>query len=343
MLNVFVGFFKMLGEMKFAHPHLLWLLLILLPYVGWYIWKRHRQHTAITVSTTEPFARPPRTFRYWLRHLPMVLRCLAIALLIIALARPQTTDRQVNGKSITEGIDIMIALDVSGSMDMMDFKPTRLEACKQIAAEFVKKRENDNIGLVLYAGEAYTLCPPTTDHAYFQELVKTVNRDPLEDGTAIGDGLGLAVSHLSESKAKSKVVILLSDGVNNAGYIDPRAAAAMAKEYGIKVYTISCGTNGRMAGIKIPGHGVVQFPTELDEKLLKEIASETGGRYFSAGNEKKLREVYAEIDKMETTKREQKTVVEWKNEQYLPFLILALCCFILELIARFGFLRSNPS
>ncbi len=341
-MHAFDHFFQVLGQMKFAHPHLLWFLLIIPFYVAWYVWKRHRQYAALTISTTAPLVQQ-RTFRWYLRHLPAVFRCLALAFLIIALARPQTSDSQVNGKTIKEGIDVIMALDVSGSMDMMDFKPTRLEACKQIAAEFVQKRENDNVGLVLYAGEAYTLSPPTTDHNYFLDLLKTVKREPLIDGTAIGDGLGLAVSHLKDSKAKSKVVILLSDGVNNAGYIDPRSAATMAKEYNIKVYTISCGTNGRMAGIKVPGHGVVQSETVLDEALMKEIAATTGGKYFSAGNEKKLREVYGEIDKLETTRREEKSVVSWANDHFLPFLVIAIFCFLLEIITRLGLVRVNLS
>ena len=327
--------------MKFAHPHLLWLLLIIPLYVAWYVWKRHRQLAVLTVSTTAPLVQ--HTFRWYLRHLPAVFRCFALALLIIALARPQTSDSQVNGKTIKEGIDVIMALDVSGSMDMMDFKPTRLEACKQIAAEFVEKRENDNVGLVLYAGEAYTLSPPTTDHGYFLELLKSVKREPLIDGTAIGDGLGLAVSHLKDSKAKSRVVILLSDGVNNAGYLDPRSAASIAEKCNIKVYTISCGTNGRMAGIKVPGYGVVQSETVLDEALLKEIASSTGGKYFSAGNENKLREVYSEIDKLETTSREEKSVVNWFNDHFLPFLLLAILCFLLEIVTRLVLVRVNLS
>ena len=340
-MNVFEGFFSSLGEMKFANPHLLWLMLVIPLYVAWYIWKQRRQHSTMVVSTTAPLGQ--RTFRYYLRHFPVIFRCLAIVFLVLAIARPQTSDSQVNGKTIKEGIDVIMALDVSGSMDMMDFKPTRLEACKQIAAELVQKRENDNVGLVLYAGEAYTLSPPTTDHAYFLELLKSVKREPLVDGTAIGDGLGLAVSHLKDSKAKSKVVILLSDGVNNAGFIDPRTAATMAKEYNIKVYTISCGTNGRMAGIRVPGHGVVQSKTVLDEALLKEIAGSTGGRYFSAGNEKKLREVYSEIDKLETTKREEKSVVSWANDHFLPFLLLSILFLLLEFVMRFFVVRVNPS
>lgn len=340
-MHAFDNFFHIIGQMKFANPHWLWLLLLIPIYVAWYVWKRRRQHTAMVISTTAPLGQ--RTFRYHLRHIPAVFRCLALFFLLIALARPQTSDSQVNGKSIKEGIDVIMALDVSGSMDMMDFKPTRLEACKQIAAEFVQKRENDNVGLVLYAGEAYTLSPPTTDHAYFLELLKSVRREPLVDGTAIGDGLGLAVSHLKDSKAKSKVVILLSDGVNNAGFIDPRTAASMAKEYNIKVYTISCGTNGRTAGIRVPGHGVVQSKTVLDEALMKEIAAETGGKYFSAGNEKKLRQVYSEIDKLETTRREEKTVVSWANDHFLPFLLIGIFFLLLEFVLRFVVVRVNPS
>lgn len=340
-MQVFDGFFGLLGQIKFANPHLLWLMLLIPIYVAWYIWKRRRQHSAMVISTTAPLGQ--HTFRYYLRHLPAILRCIALALLVLALARPQTTGNKVNGRCVKEGINIMLALDVSGSMDMMDFKPTRLEACKQIAAEFVKKRENDNIGLVLYAGEAYTLSPLTTDHAFFFDLIKSVKREPLADGTAIGDGLALAVSHLQDSTLKSKVVILLSDGVNNSGSVDPRAAMKMAKKCNIKVYTISCGTNGGTAGIKIPGQGVVHVETELDEKLLKEIASTTGGKYFSARNENSLREIYREIDKLETTSREEKTVVSWNQDHFLPFLILALLSLLLEFIMRFWVVRVNPS
>ena len=231
---------------------------------------------------------------------------------------------------------------------------TAAKQCNQIPMRYTGR-----LGVVLadYPGEdlidhlikqnfvekGYTLSPPTTDHAYFLELLKSVKREPLVDGTAIGDGLGLAVSHLKDSKAKSKVVILLSDGVNNAGFIDPRTAASMAKEYNIKVYTISCGTNGRTAGIRVPGHGVVQSKTVLDEALMKEIAAETGGKYFSAGNEKKLRQVYSEIDKLETTRREEKTVVSWANDHFLPFLLIGILFLLLEFVLRFVVVRVNPS
>lgn len=329
----------MLKQVEFANPHLLWLLLLLIPFIAWQIWKRDKMSAPLTLSSAQPLQEVPKTIRYRLRWLPLVLRCLAIAFAIIAIARPQSSYHRQNVE--TEGIDIIMALDVSGSMQMMDFKPTRLEACKAIAAEFVNKRPNDRIGLVLYAGEAYTQCPPTTDHATFQNLLAAAQMGPLDDGTAIGDGLGTAINRLRNSEAKSKVVILLSDGVNNTGALDPRSTAAMAKELGVKVYTISCGTNGKMAGIRIPGHGVVQMRTEIDEQLLKDIAAETGGTYFVATNKDKLRAIYSEIDKMEKTVINEE-IIENKGDEFLPFLLLALFCFIAELIARYTFLRTNP-
>ncbi|MBO4645523.1 MAG: VWA domain-containing protein [Bacteroidales bacterium] len=335
-------FFTALGSMRFAYPQLLWLLLLVAALVAWQIWKRRKMQSTLTLSTTQPMEKAPRTFRYRLRHLPLILRSLTLVFLVLALARPQTSGSRVDAKSYSEGIDIMIALDVSGSMDMMDFKPTRLEACKTIVSEFVDARPNDNIGLVLYAGEAYTLCPPTTDHSYFKELVKSVQREPLQDGTAIGDGLAVSVNHLRNSKSKSKVVILLSDGVNNAGYVDPISADSMAVQFGVKVYTISCGTNGRMAGIRVPGYGIMQVQTELDDALLEKLAAQTGGKHFSAGNEKELRDIYAEIDKLETTRYEQKNVVEWKHEHFVGFLVIALFFFLLEMLSKVVFLRTNP-
>lgn len=338
-MKVFDGFFEVVRSMEFANPHLLWLLLLIVPYVVWQIWKRRKMQVPLTVTTTQPFENAPKTLRYRLRHLPLVLRCLALCFLIVALARPQSSYHKSNIK--TEGIDIVIALDVSGSMQMMDFTPTRLEACKDIAAQFVDQRPNDRLGLVLYAGEAYTQCPLTIDHTAFKRLLAQAQMGPLDDGTAIGDGLGTAINRLRESKAKSKVIILLSDGVNNTGYMDPRSTAAMAKELGIKVYTISCGTNGKMSKMKIPGYGVQSVKTEIDEALLKFIAEETGGTYFVANNKTKLKQIYDEIDKMEKTIIDEE-VIENKGDEFLPFLLIALFLFLFELVARYTFLRTNP-
>lgn len=338
-MKIFDGFFAMLPHLEFANPHLLWLLLLIIPYVGWQVWKRSKMNATITLSTSAPLENLPKTLRYRLRHLPLIFRCLAFAFAILAIARPQSSFHRQNVE--TEGIDIVMALDVSGSMQMMDFKPTRLEACKAIAAEFVDKRPDDRIGLVLYAGEAFTQCPPTTDHASFKNLLAQAKMGALEDGTAIGDGLGTALNRLRDSEAKSKVVILLSDGVNNTGYLDPRSTATMAKELGIKVYTISCGTNGKMASIKIPGYGVQQVRTEIDEKLLKDIAALTGGKYFVATNKDKLRSIYSEIDKMEKTIINEE-IIENMGDEFLPFLVLAILFLLLDVLARYVFLRQNP-
>ena len=337
-MKIFDGFFTLIKEVEFANPHFFWLFLLLIPYIGWQIWKRKKLQTALTVTTIVPFEQAPKTWRQRLRYLPMILRILVFVFVILALARPQSTFRNKNIE--TEGIDIVIAMDVSGSMQMMDFSPNRLEACKKIAAEFVQGRPNDRIGLVLYAGEAYTQCPLTSDHETFLRLLREAKFGLIDDGTAIGDGLGTALNRLRESKAKSKVIILLTDGVNNTGYLDPHSAANMAKELGIKVYTISCGTNGKMSTIKTP-YGTMPAKTEIDEKLLQYIAGQTEGTYFVATNNKKLRSIYAQIDKMEKSVVNEDILVH-KNDEFLPFLALALICFIVEIVCKYVILRTRP-
>lgn len=337
-MKVFEDFFTLLKNIDFAQPKLFWLLLLLIPYLFWQIYKQHRMHSALTVPSLQPLRQSPPTWRTSLRYAPLVLRCFVFIFLIIALARPQSTFRNKNIK--TEGIDILIALDISGSMQTMDFTPTRLEACKEIASEFVNNRPNDRIGLVVYAGEAYTQCPLTSDHQTFQRLLHEVKFGVIDDGTAIGDGLGTAINRLRESTAKSKVIILLTDGVNNAGYMDPKSAADMAKELGIKVYTISCGTQGKMAKIRTP-QGTMSFQTEIDEKLLNEIAEKTDGTYFRAQNNEKLRSIYKEIDQMEKTIVSEDIMIH-QSDEFLPFLFLALFCFLLELLSRYMILRTNP-
>lgn len=338
-MELFHGFWEIFKDVEFVNPHLFWLLLLIIPYLAWQIWKRRKMQATLIVTTTVPFEKAPKTIRQRLRHLPIVLRVMAFSVLIIALARPQSSFRNKTIQS--EGIDIVIALDVSASMRMMDFTPNRLEACKTIAAEFVENRSNDRTGLVLYGAEAYTQCPLTSDHITYLELLQSAEFGMIDDAsTAIGDGLGTAVNRLRESKAKSKVIILLTDGVNNSGYLDPISAAEMAKSYNIKVYTISCGTNGKMSKVKTP-YGIVPSKTEIDEALLKKIADKTNGTYFRATNNDKLRDIYTQIDQMEKTIVSE-DVLEHKSDEFLPFLVIAIALFLLELICRFTFLRTNP-
>jgi Ca-activated chloride channel family protein len=263
---------------------------------------------------------------------------LTLLFAIIAIARPQSTMSHKN-KDV-EGIDIAMALDVSGSMLAMDFRPNRLEACKSVIKEFIDNRPNDRIGLVVYSAEAYTRCPLTTDHQTLQEALATTKFGIIDDGTAIGDGLGTAINRLRESKAKSKVIILLSDGVNNAGYMNPLSAAEIAKNQGIRVYTIGCGSMGE-APISIPGYGTVQAKVEIDEALLRNIAQETGGQYFRAQNKTRLKEVYQEIDQMEKT-RIHETVFTNRNEEFFPFLLLSLLFFTIEIIVRQTVFHTLP-
>ena len=327
-MKFFSDFFHILHDLTFAEPKYFFLLLLLIPIIGWQIWKRNKMRAPMTVATAAPFAGLPKTWKTRLYWLPEALRIITIIFLVIALARPQSSFHR--NQIEVEGVDIVLALDISGSMKMMDFKPNRLEACKKVAADFVEGRPTDRIGLVVYAGEAYTQCPLTTDHNTLLGLMKKVKFDLIEDGTAIGDGLGTAINRLRDSEAKSKIIILLSDGVNNSGYLDPHSTAEMAKDFGIKVYTIGCGTNGQ-APYPTP-QGPVYLQTEIDEQLLTNIANETGGKYFRATNNKKLEEVYAEIDKMEKTVISE-AVFENKSDEFKPFLIIALFFFALELLS----------
>ena len=269
--------------------------------------------------------------------MPFAIRMLVLCFVVIALARPQSSlsHKQVD----VEGIDIVMALDISGSMMAMDFKPNRLEACKKVIKSFIEGRPTDRIGLVVYAGEAYTKCPLTTDHATLLSALESVKYIEEIDGTAIGDGLGTAINRLRESKAKSKVIILLTDGVNNRGHIDPRSAAELAKEFDIRIYTIGCGTIGK-APIQHRGR-IYYDEVKIDEPVLKYIAKETGGLYFRAANKDKLTAVYAEIDKMEKT-RISETHFTNKSDEFFPFLICAVALFLLEILLRYTVLRVKP-
>lgn len=330
-----------LRNLEFANAGYLWLLAVIPLLVAWYVWKHKRLHANFSVSTGKPFFQTP-SVRSRFRHIPFVLRLLAICFVVIALARPQSS---LSHKKIdVEGIDIVMALDISGSMMAKDFQPNRLEACKKVIQSFVEGRPTDRIGLVVYAGEAYTKCPLTTDHATLLSALESVKFGVIDDGTAIGDGLGTAINRLRDSKAKSKVIILLSDGVNNRGYVDPRSAAELAKEFNIRVYTIGCGSMGTALQPARDARGnIIYLPqkVEIDEALLKDIAKVTGGLYFRAANKDKLTAVYAEIDAMEKT-RISETHFTNKSDEFFLFLLCAIALFLGEIVLRYSVLRVKP-
>ena len=327
--------------MKFANPLYLWLLLLLVPMIGWYIWKLRKSQASVQLSSLQGFEKAPNTLRIYLRHLPFICRILALVFLIIAIARPQTTDNW--NTQTTEGIDIMMSLDISSSMLAQDLRPDRIGAAKEVAASFISGRPNDNIGLVVFSAESFTQCPLTTDHAVLLNLLKDVNVGMIEDGTAIGHGLATAVSRLKDSKAKSKVIILLTDGSNNRGEIAPVTAAQIAQAYGVRVYTIAVGTEGQAPypvqtsiGVRIQ-----MIPCDVDEKTLTQIAQITGGQYFRATNTKALTDIYKEIDQMEKTKM---SVQEYskKQEDYGRYAMIGLFFFVLELLLRYTILKNIP-
>ena len=327
--------------MTFANPLYLLLLLLLIPVIAWYIWKQKQAEASLQISTVEAFETMPKSYKAYLRHFRFGLRIAALALLIVALARPQSTDSWQN--SSTEGIDIMIALDASSSMLARDFNPDRLEAAKDVAAAFVAEREYDNIGLVIFAGESFTLCPMTTDHAALLNLMKDVECGMIEDGTAIGDGLATAINRIKEGPAKSKTIILLTDGTNNLGEIAPTTAAQIAQTFGLRVYTIGVGSTGMAPyPVKTPfGVKYQNLPVEIDEATLQGIADTANGKYFRATNKDALKSIFNEIDQLEKTKL---TVKEFsrKEEEFLPWALLALLCLGLEIILRQTVLRNIP-
>lgn len=327
--------------MVFADSGYLYLLLLLIPLIVGYVLSRKKADASLQISDASVYAHAPKSYKNYLIHVPFILRMLALALLIMVLARPQTTNSWQNSEM--EGIDIMLAIDVSTSMLAEDLKPNRLEAAKQVAAEFINGRPNDNIGITLFAGESFTQCPLTVDHTVLLNLIKDVQCGFIEDGTAIGMGIANAVSRLKESKAKSKVVITLTDGTNNSGDISPLTAAEIAKSFGIRVYTIGVGTNG-MAPYPYQVGGTVQYvnlPVEIDEKMLSEIASITQGNYFRATSNSKLEEVYQEIDKLEKTKLNVRQFSK-RDEKYEWFALAALLCVLLEILLRNSILKKIP-
>ena len=332
--------------MEFANKEYFLLLLLLIPYVLWYFLYRKRSEPTMRMSDTYAYLNASKSWRVRQMSLPMLLRCMAFVMTVVALARPQThnswSDKQV------EGIDIMLAMDVSTSMLAEDLKPNRIEAAKEVASEFISGRPNDNIGLTIFAGESFTQCPLTTDHASLLNLLQNVRTDIaarglIQDGTAVGMGLANAVSRLKGSKAKSKVVILLTDGSNNMGDISPLTAAQIASSLGIRVYTIGVGTN-KVAPYPMPVAGGVQYvnmPVEIDTRTLSEISSITEGNFYRATNNRELKQIYHDIDQLEKTKMNV-TKFSKRYEAFQPFVIVAVLCLLLELLLRNTVLRRLP-
>ena len=329
-------------KLSFLNPEFFWLLLLIPAAAAWLYLKRNQQTATLKISSTEGFT---SSKSFFVRLYPFlgVFRLLALTALIVAMARPRTVDIS-NKTKTTKGIDIVMAIDVSGSMLAKDLKPNRMEALKKVAASFVDERPNDRIGLVVYASEAYTKTPVTSDKAIIQQAIESIKYDNvLQDGTGIGMGLATAVNRLKDSKAKSKVIILLTDGVNNAGFIEPETASDIAKQYGIKVYTVGIGTNG-MAEFPyaIAANGQFLFrmmQVEIDEQLMKNIARKTDGKYFRATSNNKLEEIYAAINKLETTEIEELKFYDY-DEKYRPFVWLAGFLLLLELGLRNTVYRS---
>lgn len=330
-----------MNDVLFAHPvffHGLWLVLFSIAY---YVFQNLKRKPAIALSSFSGLEHAPVSWKVRLRHLPFILRMLAFSILMIALARPQSKSSWQDLH--TEGIDIMMGVDVSASMLAKDLKPNRLEAAKNVASEFIGSRPDDRLGLVIFSGESFTQCPLTTDHSVLLNLFSEVKTGMLEDGTAIGMGLASTINRLKDSKAKSKVVILLTDGVNNAGAVSPLLAAELAKPYNIRIYTIGVGSRGKAyapVGIYPNGQYVYDYvEVEIDEKVLSDIAALTGGKYFRATNNNSLKKIYEEIDKMEKTIIEEKQYSR-RTELFRPLALLAAGLLLMDLVLRLSFFKS---
>ena len=332
-----------LNEIQFVHPYLLWLLLLVPILAAWYFFNFHQRYAALTIPNLEANIWQAGTWRARLRALLPLLRILSVGVLIIALARPQKVLQEEEVKA--DGIDIALVMDLSSSMLAQDFKPDRLEASKEKATQFVNNRPYDRIGLSVFAGEAFTQCPLTTDHQVIRDFLANLECGILDDGTAIGMGLASGVNRLKDSEAKSKVIILLTDGVNNAGYIKPLMAAEIAREFNIKVYTIGVGSTGQAltpVSRRSDGRYIFGLATvEIDEALLEQIAEMTGGKYFRATSSQGLAQVYQEIDQLEKTEMDV-TVFRRFSEKFHPFAFWGILLLILEVLLRYTFLRTIP-
>ena len=331
----------MFKEFQFANPEYFYILLIIPLMIAWHWFKNNRAKAEIKLSTLLPFASTKKSYRQYLYHSLVVLRIAAIVLLVIALARPQTISSS-HDVSI-EGIDIVLALDISGSMLAEDFSPNRIEAAKDLAVKFIEGRPGDRMGLVVFAGEAFTQVPLTTDHRVLSDMFKKVKTGMIEDGTAIGDGLATAVARLTESSAVSKVIILLTDGVNNMGVVDPLSAAEIAKLKKIRVYSVGIGTIGTAPyPVQTPfGIRYQNIPVEIDEELLKNISADTHGKYFRATSNTRLKEIYEEIDKLEKSKIDV-TRFQNKKDEYFVFILAALGLLVLEIVLRLTVFKKIP-
>ncbi|MBW8685798.1 vWA domain-containing protein [Chitinophaga rhizophila] len=334
--------FSIWKNIEFAHPAFFGLLALIPVMIYWYIARQQRRQVAMEMSSLQGLKGLPVSWKVTMRPVLLVLRLLAFTALVVALARPQTSNTSESIDS--EGIDIVMAIDISGSMLAQDLQPDRLEAAKKVAMNFVDTRISDRIGLVIFSGESFTQCPITTDHAVLKNQIAQVKSGMLQDGTAIGMGLATSVDRLRTSKAKSKVIILLTDGVNNTGLIDPLTALDISKAFKIRVYTIGVGTVGKAPFPMTMPDGSIQMQmqdVQLDEPLMKKISAETGGKYFRATNNKELENIYGEIDKLEKTKVE---ITSYKRfaEHFFPLAILALACMLLEVVLRYTVFRSLP-
>ncbi|MDP3452780.1 MAG: VWA domain-containing protein [Bacteroidales bacterium] len=328
--------------MFFEYPKFLYLLFLLIPILALYIWREIRgQSPSLHVSSISPWRGPGGAIKIYARHLPYILRFIAFAAIIISIARPRSS--QDFEKVSTEGIDIVFAIDVSTSMLARDFNPDRISAAKDIAIEFIAQRPSDRMGIVVFAGESFTQCPLTTDRATLINLMKEVETGLIEDGTAIGNGLATATARLKDSQAKSRVIILLTDGVNNRGEISPLMAVEIAKTYGVRVYTIGVGAMGVAPYPVMTPFGVQiqQVKVEIDEPLLRQIAQETGGKYFRATDNTKMLEIYSEINKMETSRTTVDSFPIYK-ELFMKYAIIALIALAMELFLRIFILRRIP-
>lgn len=331
--------FDYFNNITFGQPWFLLLLIVIPVLIWWYVTKNNRRQASIIISDVS--AKGLSSWKTSFRHLPFVFRLLAIIFIIAAIARPQTMFEEQNAEG--EGVDIVLCIDVSGSMTAQDLTPNRLEAAKNVAIDFVNKRLTDRIAIVIFSGESFTQCPLTTDHAVLISAIENIRNGLLEDGTAIGSGLGTSVDRLRTSKSKSKVVILLTDGENNGGLIDPQTAKEIAKAFQVKVYTIGVGTDGYAPQPVNTPMGVVmqQGKVSIDEKLLKEIANETGGKYFRAKDNDGLAGIYDEINSLEKSKVEISTRTRY-TEKFFPFVIAALALLFLEMLLKFTVFRKFP-
>ena len=331
----------MFEGLTFKNPELFYLLLVIIPMAAWYIFRQKRNTASIQVSSTASLFRAPKTIRHYLRHLVFILQMVALAFFVVVLARPQSSRSWEN--VTTEGIDIVIALDISSSMLARDFAPDRLEAAKNVAMEFISGREHDRMGLVVFAGEAFTQCPLTTDRAVLLNLFKDIKSGLIEDGTAIGNGLATAVNRIKDSQAVSRVIILLTDGENNRGEVAPMTAAEIAKTFGIRVYTVGVGSIGTAPyPVQTPfGMELREMEVKIDEPLLTQMAEVTGGKYFRATGNKKLEEIYKEIDALEKSKIDVQQFSR-RSEEFLPFAIAGILFLLISLFLRVTIFRNIP-